>query len=328
MVFKPQAFLLCALPLLGWADNATTVGGPVSAYLYDSQARAIRPVIGYPGASYVGDAAIANLDAAGIAPDGAAALAVREGKLYLISGLKSGSPALEAIDGAISDVDRFAWSQDPSTVAVYASKSGQAQVLSNLTTSPTASPVLDFSGVRGVLSALAVDRSGAHVVAGFSADSGGGVYTASAGADPQFLAEAAKPVAILLANQEHDLYFADQERQQIWEVQSFDRQPASLLFADAGSGISAPVGIQFSRDGTSLFVAEAGSQTLDVFDLKARSATAKVALEFTPDTLNALSSRSMMLKSNVQGQEPYFVLNDAGADGLGVFFVPSGREQQ
>src|SRR5579885_543164 len=313
MIFKVNAILLCALPLLGGAGDGTAVGGPVPGCLYDAQARAIRPMIGFPGSAYIGDPLVGDLDAAVVAPDGSAALAVRQGQVYVISGLRTGSPVAAAVTGAIA--------------AVYSSASGQAQVLRGLPANPAADDALDLSSLSGTLSALAVDRSGAHVLAGFTGDNGG-VYSVASGAAPVRLAGAAQPSAIVLSAQEHDLYFADQARQQIWQVQSFDEQPAAMLFAEASSGVSAPVGIGLSADGTRLFVAESGSQALDVFDVSTRSAAARLNLEFAPDTVRTLDGKSLLLlKANPQGQDPYYVLRDTGADGAAVYFVPVGREQ-
>lgn len=200
-------------------------------------------------------------------------------------------------------------------------------MLRGLPANPAADDALDLSSLSGTLSALAVDRSGAHVLAGFTGDNGG-VYSVASGAAPVRLAGAAQPSAIVLSAQEHDLYFADQARQQIWQVQSFDEQPAAMLFAEASSGVSAPVGIGLSADGTRLFVAESGSQALDVFDVSTRSAAARLNLEFAPDTVRTLDGKSLLLlKANPQGQDPYYVLRDAGADGAAVYFVPVGREQ-
>src|SRR5579885_1735285 len=98
MKFKTSVLLLCALPLLGWADDRTSVSGPVSAFLFDSQTRSIRPMIGFPGASYMGDAVTTDVDAASVSPDGSAALAVRQGRIFRITGLKTGAPVEAALE--------------------------------------------------------------------------------------------------------------------------------------------------------------------------------------------------------------------------------------
>src|ERR1022692_1467585 len=104
---------LCALAISGWAQTSAGVAGPVTGFIFDAQLGAVRPMLGIPGAAYLGNgvaigvqsdgdpgaAYLGNgvaigLDAASVAPDGSAALAVeRSGKLVLYTGLRTAHPA-------------------------------------------------------------------------------------------------------------------------------------------------------------------------------------------------------------------------------------------
>lgn len=312
---KTLFYLLCAVPLIGAADDRTAISGPVAGVVFDQPSGALRPVLGVPGAAYLGSSLATGIDAAGVSPDGSAALAVRGGSLFLVTHLKDPAPVWTSIDGAIGAADRFAWSSD--TAAVYSSASGQAQILRQLSDNPAASPAIDLSGLPGPASALAL--AGDSLLIGVQSPGGGGVYLATADAAPQLLATATNPAAIIVAGT--DLYFADHDTGQVWQVQSFREQPAVMLFAD---GIDTPAGLQLSAG--RLFVAAAGSQTLVVYDVSSRAAVASVDLEFTPTRLDPLGSPSILLMNAVADpSQPLYIADTSGNPA--VYFVPVGREQ-
>jgi hypothetical protein len=294
--------MLCALHMFAADQGRTTVGGPVAGFVFDQKTQAVRPMLGLPGAAYLGDAILGGLNAAAIAPDGSSALAVREGQLFLLTGLKSGEISAKAVENAIGGADRFAWSADSSAVAVYASASGRAQVIK----AGAAGEPVDLSGLPGAVTALVLDGSG-KLLAGVA----GGIYL-----DGRLLASAAYPAALSVAGR--DLFFVDQERDQVWQVLDYAGQPAAAVFA---AGIAGPAGVQV-YDGR-VFVA--GSKGLDVFDLASRALVAHIDLEFTPTQMASFGEKALWLLNAPTGDEPLYVLSAAGAPA--VYFVPAGREQ-
>ena len=82
--------MLGALAVTGWAQTSAGVAGPVTGFVYDTQLGAVRPMLGIPGAAYLGNVVATGLGAASVAPDGSAALAMQQnGKLVLYTGLRS-----------------------------------------------------------------------------------------------------------------------------------------------------------------------------------------------------------------------------------------------
>ncbi|HWQ56553.1 MAG TPA: hypothetical protein VN442_22895 [Bryobacteraceae bacterium] len=299
---------------LGTAQEGTAVSGPVSGFVFDQNTGALRPMLGMPGAAYLGEPLLAGVEAAGIAPDGTAALAVMEGRLYLASGLKTAEPVTAAVESAIEGADRFAWAPDGSSAAVYSSKSGRAQILRGLEKAPSAGEPFELSALPGAVSALAI--AGDLVIAGVADAEAGGLYAARAGETPRLLAKASQPAAITVAGR--DLYFADRERGQVWQIGEFAGDATPLLFAE---GLEAPVGVQVS--GKRLFVANAGNNTLEVFDLDARASSGRIALDAAPATLEDFGGRSLwLLNSAAADGGPLYVLD--GAADPAVYFVPAG----
>lgn len=299
---------------MGSAQDGTALSGPVSGFVFDQKAQTLRPMLGIPGAAYLGSAVLGSLDAAAVAPDGSAALAVKEGKLLLVTGLKA-EPAAVEIEGAIEGAGRIAWAADGLSAAVYAPASGRVQMLRKLNATPEADEAVDLSGLAGTVTALA--SAGDAIVVGLADEAAGGVYFVKAAA--RLLAAAARPSGIAVAGS--DLFFADQDRGQVWQVAGFAGDATPMLFAE---GLASPVGVQVA--GNRLFVANAGDSTLEIFDRNARASAGRLALDAAPAMLGTCGNRAVLLLNAAGGAgEPLYVL-DAG-ENPAVYFVPAGREE-
>jgi len=309
---------LGALAISGWAQPSAGVAGPVTGFIFDAQSGAIRPMLGIPSAAYFGpNVAATGLEAASIAPDGSAALALQQaGKLVLYNGLRSGLPVALGVTGAIAGPDHLAWSPNSGGGAVYSSATGQGQILTSLAPSPAAAPPIDLSGLPGQVTVLAFD--GQRLILGVSGDSGG-IYVASASGGIQRIAAAASPSAVAVAG--GSLYFCDNQSQQIFQVQSYAGTPAAAVFAN-DSGVSSPVGLQVSADGQRLFAANAGNRTLAVYDIASRSPIQSVGLQFTPTRLDRFGDSSVFAMNGI-GQGPIYLARDGGVGRAAVYFVPA-----
>ena len=309
-MLKTVSLLLCLVPLAATAQVGTRLAGPVSGIIFDAQARALRPMLGVPGASYLGAALAADLDAAVVSPDGERALAVSGGQLLLVTGLKSAVLAAP-VDGAIAGVDRMAWSADGAYAAVYSSGGASAQVLREA--GAAAGPAMP---VAFAVTALAVGTDG-DVAAG-AAD---GVYLLAAGSAPRLLAPMGRVSA--LAVRGTSLYAADVANGSLWTIGNFASSAEAALFAE---GVDSPVGVQVSADGRRLFVASADSRIVRLFDVASRTAVRQVELEVTPTELTGFGGRDLwLLNSGGSGADPLYVAT--GGDDAAAWFVPAGRQQ-
>lgn len=298
--------LICACAAAAGAQDAGGVGGVVSGFIYQRSARALYPVQGLPGAAYLGDPVLAGVEAASAAPHGRLALAVRAGRLFLAAGLPDAPAEAAAIEDAMEGADRFAWSPDGSSAAVYNSRTRRAQVV-HFAGRPRAGRPIELPG-----DAAALAVAGGSVFAGMPDQ---GVYLFTADGLPRKLAPAAKPSTIAIAGR--DLYFADRGLGQVWQVRDFAGQATPLLFAE---GLREPVGLQLA--GKRLFVANAGDRTVEIYDLDARVSIASVALSAAPAGLEAFGGRSLWLLNSIPAPgEPLYVF-DAGAANPAVYFIP------
>jgi hypothetical protein len=306
----------------GWAATSANVAGPVTGFIFDGGAGAIRPMLGIPGAAYLGPPVVSGLAAGFVSPDGSAVLGVEQsGRLVLYMGLRgSTAPVGAPIKGGIPGVDRFAWAADSKSAAVYASKSGQAQMLTNLT-QPTAGEVV--TGLPGTVTGLAWD--GQRIIFAITSPDSGGIYIAGSQVSVQRIATGVNPSALALSGA--DLFFADGQSGEVWEVKGYAGTPAAVLFASDAS-ISATVGLGVSADGSRLYAANAGSKKVTVYDVASRAAVESIDLNFTPARLDQFGNSSVFLL-NSGGQGPVYVLSDGGGQKPAVFFVPApgGRRE-
>lgn len=143
--------------------------------------------------------------------------------------------------------------------------------------------------------------------------------TMTAHSGPQLVASAVSPLAIVLAGA--DPYFADNQAQQIWQVRSYATRPAPALFA-ADMSISSPAALQLSSDGARLYVANAGSRKLGVYDVAARIAGAEPLFELHSHEAGSFRRRfRLSAKHRQSGTAPLCVLSDK-LDRRAVYFVP------
>lgn len=311
--------VVCALAVAACAENPAGVGGPVTGYVFDARVGAIRPMLGIPGAAYLGTSLVSQVENASIAPDGSAALTSHSGRLIVYAELRAAAPVAITIEAGISGADHFAWAPDSGAAAVYASKTGQAQVLTGFAQAPSAGIPFGLSEIAGAVTAFAFD--GQRVIFGVTSQESGGIYIGNGQDSAQRIAAAVNPTAIALAGA--DLYFADGGSQEIREITDYIRTPAAVEFSK--NGISSPAGLQVSADGKKLYVANAGSRKVSVYDVASRTEIQSLNLDFTPTRLDRFGSSSAFLLNGI-GQGPLYVLTD-NAQSPTVYFVPAPRNQ-
>jgi hypothetical protein len=305
---KKLILLLC-LAALVVAAQETRLAGPVSGFLFDPQLRAVRPIMGVLGASYLGEAVVPDVDYASVSPDGRFAIAVRGGSAILIRGLGEGRLESVELEGA-SGVTRAAWSADSAAVALW-SDAGDVEAWSEL----TAAPRRTLSAGLGPLAAVAVAAGGRAVVA---ASKTGAILLASEGAAVRQMLELERPTALALAG--NRLFVADAARNEILAIGNYLDGGDAQMFAGAARGVEDPSALAISPDQKSLLVAGRSARSLTAYSLATSEALAVAALDFEPTRLEAFSGSLFALTSGGDSG-PFQVLD--GARSLAVYFVPA-----
>ncbi len=308
---KVATLLLLAMTLL--AENG--LRGPISGYVFDAAERAIRPLVGVPGASYLGKPVVASLDYASVAPDSKLALAISGKRLFLIRGFDSGDARWMPLESS-STVDRVSWAANSDSVAVYSATTGHLRVWSDLkawdagfmprpsprghrtvgrrgsTTSRRLSDFGNLNELGGAVSAIAMTEHG-DVVAGIDDPVTGGLYLVSADRSPRLIVKLGKPGRVASAGER--LFVPDRSRGEVLEIRNYRGQADIRLFAGAGLGVADPVAVGISPDRSCLIIANGSGKKLLVFDIDTRAMITELKLNFEPSRIERLGESSIFL---------------------------------
>ncbi len=297
-------FLLSTLAATtAWAQ----LSGPTPGYVFDGQARELRPIRGFVGAAHLGSALVKDADAASASADGTLAIASRFGSIELIRGFDSDAPPRLTLSQEPGDV-LFAWSGHD--VAAVFPATRKVQIWRNVDTAAEPDPAFDLSLVDGAIRNILLD--GERLVI----STPGALYLATAASTRQLLA-VADPSAVVRSG--NHLFIADRAAGQIILLRDYSTAAIAEKFAD----VAAPVGLQLSK--TALLVASADTRSVDAFDLASKARTASLELDFLPTRMESLGANPLALLNSGSSSEPLYVLDSRNA--LQVYFVPAGRDQ-
>lgn len=305
MIRKIVVFAISVSAMLLAEDG---IRGPVPGFLYDEPAQAIRPMVGMPGAAYLGAAAVNNIEEGSVAPDGRLALGIKESKLWLFN-LRNGE-ALEL--GPAGGNHRIAWNRASNAAAILANGSGRLELLRDLNSTPR---VTALDAVPNG-NALAVDSKGNVLVGTENA-----VLLVEEGGAPRILGQFGKVTGLSLDSSESTLYVADSGESAVFELRDWRNGGGATLLANANLGVTAPAGVAVSHDDRFLIVANSGENpNLVVIDRNTRSVSLTAALEFKPSRLERFGDGSLYLLNNRSNGEALQILS--GAAEAKVYFVP------
>ncbi|MBK5294574.1 MAG: hypothetical protein JJE04_23200 [Acidobacteriia bacterium] len=308
--FSGLAALALAATCL-YAQQAS-LDGPVSGLVYDGQSKALRIIMGVPGAAFLGGELAGSLELASVSPDGRFALALSEGKLNLIR-LDQPDAVWQLLDEH-ARVERIAWSQDSSAAAV----AGDSRVTlwRNLATQASRLD-LDLPAEIGSLTALAVHPEANSVAIATK----GSVFYLDG--QSKLVAQTSDASALLFDGA--DLFLADRSTDQILRIRGYASSAELSLLAGAAMRIDDPVAINLAPGGASLMVAGGSSRSLLWIDRSTGEVSRSLDLDFEPVRLDRFSGVSplFVLNDRASATDPVQIL-DGGAIPA-VYFVPAGQ---
>jgi hypothetical protein len=307
------AHLLAGACLCVASAQSLSFTGPTSGFVFDAQAKAIRPIVGVPGAAYLGPPAVSGVEWASLAPDGKTALVVQETRLFLVRNLASSQPSWIPLDAARPLL--ASWSRTPSA-AIYTA--GTLQIVNAASDAPVVTSI-DVATLGGAVTRLAVDANGQHVYLAVQGETGGGVYVASAAFPPRLVVSFDRVGALALLPEGLLVGAASGERLLLV------RDPAGFpdvadLAADPGAAHEW-VGATGSRDGRSIFIADRSSASILIFEIPTGTWVSPMGLDLPPTRLEPLAGGNLCQLNAPGAGTPLLVLKTDGTPG--VFFVPT-----
>ena len=309
------AALACFAPLVFGQQGK--VQGPVAGYVFDGPAHALRPVLGIPGASLLGDPVDLGMSmtAAAVSQAQDAVLAVAaDGSLHAFQ-LSAGVASEVAVNGFSVSPERIVFSPSGSAAAVYGG--GRIQVLTGVGTNPHAGSIFDISallalpGNRGhstLAGSFAVSDDGVYVLVA----SGSGVQVFGGGSPRQVAT--GRGLAVAFARGNHDAVAAGTGVVLIQDVGG----AANTQSLAAEGALSAAVGVAFSADNSKLYVASAAARGVTGFDLGAGTSQT-FTCDCTPAGIQAMGN---VYRLNEVSADPLWLL-DTSAVGPRIVFVPA-----
>ncbi len=285
------------------AQDATRLTGPTSGFLFDAPSRAIRVVMGVPGAAYLGAAVAGDLDNGSVSPSGRLAVAISSGGARLLDVTDLSSTSL----GAGCDGDT-AWNADSSAVALGCADGVRLYRISSARAAERVG-LAEFRGAKTV----AVEASGRAVLAA-GAD---GIYRIDSES-----ARLLTPIenAASLALSGATLYAVDRAGKQVIAIDNLSTSASIRIAVGAGQGIEDPVAVGVSADGTRLYVAEGQSKTLRVFNPATAEQLSRLDLDFSPGRVDSLGNSLFLLSARRETTDTVQVLD---ARQLAVYFIPA-----
>jgi hypothetical protein len=288
------------------------VAGPVSGFVYDRGAGRLRPILGIPGASLMGDPVESGYDLklASIAPAQDAAIVVAADGVVHVLRLNSAAGADRTVDGLSMAPERIVYSPSGQAAALY--KDGVVRVIAGLPDAPALGASFDLTAYSAP-GALALSDDGAYLM--FAA--GGSMRLLSNAGDNRALLESADGALAAFAPGNHDAAVVDAVAGVVM-IRDAGGNAALQRIAAADDSIRSPAGLSFSVDGKKLLLASAGARGVSIFDLEG-GARSDLACDCAPGGLARMGN---LFRLNEAGAEPLWLL-DAGAAEPRIMFVPA-----
>ena len=323
----PSARLLvlaCCWLGFGAFAGAGTLRGPASGLAFDPASQSIRPILGVPGAAYLGPAVLKGVQFVALAPDGDAAVVLLGKQLSLVRGLSGGSPASFPLAELAAAPARFSWSPDSSVFAWYSRGAASITIARNRSTAPLLLPPLDVSALGGVLSSIAVDPSGQFAVAAAGGDSSGGIYLVPTGAPPRLVAAMRSPSALAFDPSGQNLYAVEGRNGAVLRIESIATTAISNWVVNAARDRMDVTSVAIGGSNLNLYTMSDSKRRLCVYSLANGNLLGEIPLPSAPSGFERNASASFfVLNSSRDAAVPLLVLDESSKPA--VYVVPGER---
>lgn len=301
---------LISLPLL-LGGQQSQITGPVSGYVFDTSARALRPVLGIPGASLFGSPVDFGFPVASVAVaprQDAAFVTAADGTLHLFR-FQANAPADLNFNGLANAPERVVFSPSGTAAALY--RAGSVQIVSGL---PDSAGIAATLALPAAPDSLALSDDGTALLVA----SGNTIELYSGAADLGMVTSTAGPSLAAFAPSSHDAAIVDRAGAGIVLFRNLTGTVAPQPLAASDDTIRSASALAFSNDGQQLLLTTSGSQAVATFDL-ATGLRGAISCMCAPATLARMGD---VFRLNDLAQDAVWLL-DARPATAGVTFVPA-----
>jgi DNA-binding beta-propeller fold protein YncE len=298
------------------------MSGPILGLVFDSIRGGLRPVLGTPGASTLGDILEVGIpmSRAWISPRQNFALAeVKDSEEVVLLELSRDVPAVNSIGIAKPGPDQVAFSPTGASVVAHHRASRSLQLITGLPSAPALVAEIDISGLSESLSALAVSDDGGAALLGVFEGESGSVYVVTQWTGPALVSVIGQASAISFLSHTRDALIADRRNHQILLLRDVTGMVQRLTLARESDGILGPVAVQISDDNQQILIANSESSTISVLRLDT-GVIRHVPCGTAPSGLHRLGGPSVFRLTDFS--EAPLLLLDAGTEEPRTLFVP------
>lgn len=315
------------------ADPQSQIGAPVLGYVFDPAVKGIRPVIGIPGASIIGNPLDRGFSVASavISPRQDFAIAtVADNAAVRILMLQPGNFHSQILAAVAGVPQKIIFSPSGQTAGLYQQDQAKLQIFTQLPEEPALAHEIDLTGLTGDLLSAAVSDDGdlALILTGDQVNSI--LWLSYAGTGPVQLQVPSATSAISFRSGSHDAVLATRDGQ-IDLLQNLSSGLDLLVLAPPDERTADPVAVQFSPDGARAYVVTQQGMVAE-FGIQSQGATF-LSCGCKPSGLSPLRS-PMLMRLNEISDGPLMLLDTALSEPR-IWFVPaviaaagSGRRAQ
>jgi hypothetical protein len=316
-----QSWKIMGAALIGagmmWAQQGS-LAGPVTGIVFDRSARALRPVLGIPGASVFGDPMDLGLgvETAWVAPlQNAAVVAGTDGALHWFR-MDAGKAAEVPFAVRIAVPEAVVFSPSGFTAALV--RGDTVQIVKGLPGAPAAAGEVNLQTGRAARPvvrrlALAISDDGSYLLYG----GGGAVRLLSASGENRRLLATGGPALVAFAPGTSDGVVVDTRGAGVVLFRDLTKAGNPETVVGSDERIASAEGVAFSDDGRKLFLSTASGRGVDILDL-ASGARNAVDCACAPSGLIRMGS---VYRLDEPGAGPLWLLDPAAEPR--IVFVPA-----
>lgn len=309
------------------ADDGVKIGGAILGFVFDDKAKALRPILGIPGSSVIGDALNVNraISRAVTASARDVGIAVTpDSDLLQISNL-SGAAATRLLATGILPEDTVRLSPSGTAAAIYRSAAARLQIYTGLPDGPVLAMDADVSSLRGSITSLAASDDGAIALAGMAdnENQSASVQLLDSVGNLRPLMPVGRASSITFLSGSHSALIADSAANKIYLLGDVGGGAGAITMLSDNDGIANPVAVESSADKRLVVVANANSGTVVILN-QAGGTPVSLPCFCAPTALARLSGNAVF-RLNELSAGPLWLL-DADAPLPRILFVPPRNE--
>jgi len=299
--------------LPGPATPAASTLGPQLGYFWIASDQTLRPILGVPGSSQVGQSVVtAGTYIAAAAAGSTAVLEEPDGSLDVMT-LPSGQPLHLAAKVATAGA-QIRFSQSGKTAIVFAPGATSISLLKGLPSAPSATVITSPTGVQEA----AVSDTGS-VAAAVASSTGVSIQMVSASGAATSVGSAAALGGLSFASGD-DLLFADAAANTLTLVHNASTKPSPAQVATAAL-LMTPAAVGVSQNGQWALIANGGDASAVRIDLTGQNAPLRIACNCTPALVAPLSGLGTF-RITAPGAGALWAV-EAGVSTPRSFFIPA-----